>query len=274
MELNNVSEAPPRGSKLWRVLTVLGALLVLGVYLFPTIAPLDKANLIGYAICHQIPERSFHLGEHRLPLCARCTGTYLGAVVGFAAIALLGRWRGGEMLPTWMVVLMGGFVAAMGFDGLNSYLDLVIGRPLLYEPQNWLRAATGTLNGIALSMIVMPVLNVTLWKRPAPARPLRNAWELLGVLFAAGGLVALVQAEPAWLLYPVGLITAAAVLWMLTAVNTMILLIVFHQDGQASTWQQVAPAFLGGLVAGTIELALIGTARYLLTGTLSWPIPL
>lgn len=274
MELNDVSKAPPVGNRLWRALTVLGALLVLGVFLWPTVAPLDKANLIGYAICHQIPERSFHMGGHRLPLCARCTGTYLGAAVGFAAIALLGRWRGGEMLPTWMVILMGAFVASMGFDGLNSYLDLVIGRPLLYQPQNWLRAATGTLNGIALSMIVTPILNVTLWARPAPTRPLRNGWELLGVVAAAGALVALVQTEPAWLLYPVGLITTAGVLWMLTAVNTMILMIATRQDGQASTWQQVAPAFLGGLVAALIELAAIGTARYLLTGSLSWPIPL
>jgi uncharacterized membrane protein len=270
----NVSGTSPRVTRLWKVLTVLGALLVLGVLLFPTVAPLDKANLIGYAICHQIPERSFHMGGHRLPLCARCTGTYLGAAVGLTAIALLGRWRGGEMLPTWMVVLMGGFIAIMGFDGLNSYLDLVLGRPLLYEPRNWLRAATGSLNGIALSMIVVPILNVTLWAQPAPTRPLRNGWELLGVLAAAGGLVALVQAEPAWLLYPVGLITTAAVLWMLSAVNTMILLIVTHQDSRASTWQQVAPAFLGGLIAALVELAVIGTARYLLTGTLSWPIPL
>ena len=274
MELNSVSGATPRGHRLSRVLTALGALVVLGLFLFPPLAPLDKANLVGYAICHQIPDRSFHLNGHQLPLCARCTGTYLGAAVGFAAIALLGRWRGGEMLQTWMLVLMAGFIALMGLDGLNSYLDLVMGRPLLYEPHNWLRAATGSLNGIALSMIVMPILNVTLWKQPAPTRPLRNGWELLGVVAAAAALVALVQAEPAWLLYPVGLITTAGVLWMLTAVNTMILLIVFRQDGQAGTWQQVTPAFLGGLVAATIELAVMGTARYLLTGTLSWPVPL
>jgi hypothetical protein len=61
---------------------------------------------------------------------------------------------------------------------------------------------------------------------------------------------------------------------MLSAVNTMILLIATRQDGQASTWQQVAPAFLGGLIAALVELASIGTARYLLTGTLSWPVPL
>jgi uncharacterized membrane protein len=274
VQLNGLSEATPHGRKLFRVLTVLGALAVLGFFLFPPLAPLDKANLVGYAICHQIPERSFLLGGHQLPLCARCTGTYLGVAIGFGTLALLGRWRTGELLPTWMLALMAGFVAVMGVDGLNSYLDLVLGHPLLYEPQNWLRAVTGSLNGIALSMILMPIMNTTLWKQPAATRPLRNVWELLGVVAAAGTLVALVQSEPAWLLYPVAIVTTTGVVWMLTAVNTMILLIVFRQDSQAETWQQVVPALLGGLVAALVELAVIGTTRYLLTGTLSWPVPL
>ncbi|MFN2157961.1 MAG: DUF2085 domain-containing protein [Anaerolineae bacterium] len=274
VQLNGLSDAAPHGRKLYRVLIVLGALIVLGFFLFPPLAPLDKANLVGYAICHQIPERSFFLGGHRLPLCARCTGTYLGVGVGFGALALLRRWRTGELLPTWMLVLMAGFIAAMGVDGFNSYLDLILGHPLLYEPQNWLRAVTGSLNGIALSMILMPILNTTLWKQPAATRPLRNGWELLGVVAAAGTLVALVQSEPAWLLYPVAILTTVGVVWMLSAVNTMILLIVFRHDSQAETWQQVAPALLGGLVTALAELAIIGTARYLLTGTLSWPVPL
>jgi uncharacterized membrane protein len=273
VQLNSLSEAAPRGRKLFRVLTALGALVVLGFFLFPPLAPLDKANLIGYAICHQIPERSFFLGGHQLPLCARCTGTYLGVAVGFGTLALLGRWRTGELLSTWILALMVGFVAIMGVDGLNSYLDLVLGHPVLYEPQNWLRAVTGSLNGIALSMILMPILNTTLWKQPAATRPLHNGWELLAVIAAAGTLVALVQSEPAWLLYPVAILTTAGVVWMLTAVNTMILLIAFRQDGQAETWHQVAPALLGGLVTALVELAVIGTARYLLTGTLSWSVP-
>jgi uncharacterized membrane protein len=33
----------------------------------------------GSNICHQRPERSFHLDGQKLPVCARCTGLYVSA---------------------------------------------------------------------------------------------------------------------------------------------------------------------------------------------------
>ena len=36
-------------------------------------------------VCHQIPERSFHLAGHQFAVCSRCTGLY----VGFAVAALV-----------------------------------------------------------------------------------------------------------------------------------------------------------------------------------------
>ena len=36
-------------------------------------------------VCHQIPERSFHLAGHQFGVCSRCTGLY----VGFAVAALV-----------------------------------------------------------------------------------------------------------------------------------------------------------------------------------------
>jgi uncharacterized membrane protein len=244
----------------------------LAFVLLPPLAPLEKANLVGYSICHQIPDRSFHLAGHRLPLCARCTGTYLGVAVGFAALALLGRWRAGEMLSTGMIVVLVGFIAIMGVDGLNSYIYLITGRAVLYTPQNWLRAATGLLNGIALALIVVPIFNFTLYKYPQPERPLRSGWDLLGIVAAGAVLVVVVQAQPSWLLYPVSLLTTAGVLWMLTLVNTMILLILFRRDSQADTRRAALSALLCGLAATLLELTVMGTFRYLVTGTMGWPL--
>jgi uncharacterized membrane protein len=39
---------------------------------------------ISYAICHQLPDRSFFVYEEQLPLCARCTGIYLGMFIAFS----------------------------------------------------------------------------------------------------------------------------------------------------------------------------------------------
>jgi uncharacterized membrane protein len=271
VEYNGLSEAPPQRRRWRRILIVVCALVVLGYLLFPPLAPLEKANLIGYSICHQIPDRSFHLAEHRLPLCARCTGTYLGVAISFAALALLRRWRSGEMLPTGMIIIIVCFIGIMGVDGLNSYLYLITGRAYLYTPQNWLRAATGALNGIALTMIVTPIFNFTLWKQPSPDRPLKSVWELLAILAAAAVAVFVVQSEPSWLLYPVSLLTTAGVLWMLALVNTMILLILFRHDSQAETWRDALASQLLGLIATLIELTVMGVFRYLITGTTGWP---
>lgn len=50
---------------------------------------------IGSLVCHQLPERSFHLWAAQLPVCARCTGLYLGAALAASiAIRLNGHAEG------------------------------------------------------------------------------------------------------------------------------------------------------------------------------------
>src|SRR6188474_1382603 len=56
--------------------TPFGAALIIAAY------------AIGGAICHQLPERSYHLWAAQMPVCARCAGIYAGAAV--AAILMTG----------------------------------------------------------------------------------------------------------------------------------------------------------------------------------------
>jgi uncharacterized membrane protein len=41
--------------------------------------------IAGSIVCHQRPERSFHFNGAQLPVCARCTGLYAGAMTGVLA---------------------------------------------------------------------------------------------------------------------------------------------------------------------------------------------
>lgn len=54
----------------------------------------------GSFICHQLPERSFHIESSQLPVCARCVGIYgggaLGSVIGASVMAR--RWIVGGRL--------------------------------------------------------------------------------------------------------------------------------------------------------------------------------
>jgi uncharacterized membrane protein len=48
----------------------------------------------GSIVCHQRPERSFHLAGIQLPVCARCFGLYLSGALGLTAgLALASRAR-------------------------------------------------------------------------------------------------------------------------------------------------------------------------------------
>ena len=96
------------------------------------------------------------------------------------------------------------FVAAMGLDGVNSYLTLFPGAPHLYEPHNWLRLTTGTLEGIALAAVVLPVFNQTMWADATGERSLRELRELGLIVLAGLAVILIVLAEPPVLLYPLG----------------------------------------------------------------------
>ncbi len=44
-------------------------------------------------ICHQFEGRSLHLGEHKMAVCARCSGIYFGFLIGVLVIPLFIRIR-------------------------------------------------------------------------------------------------------------------------------------------------------------------------------------
>ena len=48
---------------------------------------------VGSLVCHQLPARSFHLWTTQMPVCARCTGIYAGAVAAAVSAAAV-RPRG------------------------------------------------------------------------------------------------------------------------------------------------------------------------------------
>lgn len=222
---------------------------------------LGKADAVGYAVCHRIDERSFHIGDRQLPLCARCTGTYLGALVGIGALAVLGRRAGNPPARRLLVILLG-FIAVMGFDGINSYLTLFPGAPHLYEPQNWLRLVTGTFNGMAMAALVFPVLNQTLWKN-WENRPALSGFRDLGVLVVLGVIViGLVLTENPVILYPLALLSALGVVALLTMLDTTLLLILTRRDGRVERWTGALLPLVAGFTLAILQIGLIDAARF------------
>ena len=253
------------------VVVALAVFIILFFLQLPPSTLLGKADVVGYAICHRIPERSFILNGRQLPLCARCTGTFLGAVLGLTAMLLLGRRRASRLPPVPVLAVLVLFVGLWAFDGLNSYLTFFPGAPHLYEPQNWLRLTTGMLNGLALITFVVPIFNFTLWRKPASEPVFRHLGELLLLLPFVALLVVVIQAEIGFLLYPLALLSSLGVVIMLTLINSMIAIVVLGREGYAQTWVQALPPLTVGAAMGILKMTAMVVLRAYLTVKLGLP---
>ncbi|MCO5245959.1 MAG: DUF2085 domain-containing protein [Anaerolineae bacterium] len=266
-------ESPPvaRRRTLDRVLLFGGLGFVLAVLVLSPGDLLGKADHIGYAVCHQISVRSYFFGDHQLPLCARCSGQYLGALFGLVLLLILGRSKAAALPPTPIVVLLLGFLAVWAFDGLNSYLTFFPGLPHLYEPKNILRVTTGAMQGVALIALVWPFYNAGMWAHPSPQRSIRN-WREVGLLaLIIVAIVALVTSDIQQLLYPLALLSVGGTVMMLTIVNTMLVTIALRRSGTVERWRDALPLLAGGLALATLEIIAINVVRAWLTSKLGLP---
>jgi len=219
-------------------------------------------------VCGQLPEHSLFLAGVQTPLCARCTGTYLGALLGLCNYWLKGRSRASRLPPPSVLVIQGLFFFFGVIDGLNSYLQFFSGVASIYPPHNSLRLLAGLLNGLALSLLIVPMFNFIFWQRPDSQRVVRGLGELGGMLVQILVLGSLLLSGIDVLLYPLFLVDIASVLLVLTLVNSMIVVILLHRENQAKRWiEALLPLGLGFLLS-IMEVGGLAWVRSLLAGML------
>jgi len=264
----------PLLQKLTRWFVPLAALAAFAAWFY--IAPpgiLGKADSVGYAVCHRIGERSFHIGEYQLPLCARCSGTFTGAAVGILFYTLIGHKRAG-MPHKKFYIFFALFFFAFGIDGSNSYLYLVkqtLGGfdqiPNLYTPNNTLRLFTGSGMGLTMASFLVPAFNQSVWRDYDPA-PIVERWShllaLLGLMF---GLDLLILTESPIVLYPIAIISPLGALSLLTMIFSIIWLMVMKQDNLFTRLREMWLPLLAGLTMALLMILVIDLFRLQLTGT-------
>ena len=257
------------GARRWEGRLRLAAVVVgLALLLAPPAGLLDKADRAAFAVCHRIPNRSFIFAGRPLPLCARCSGTFLVALAGIGVMVTRGRGRAtGLPRGCWLAVLAF-FMLAWAVDGTNSFLGFFPGAPQLYPPNNLLRLITGALEGIVLAAFLLPVLNLALWAEIRPARSVASWRDLVWLLAAAAVVIGLVRSEAPALLYPLAIISGLAVVGLLAALNTVLALMILRREGRARAWADVVTPALLGLTLALVELVSIGAVRDALTARL------
>jgi uncharacterized membrane protein len=236
---------------------------------------LGKLDAIGYAVCHRIDARSFHIGDRQLPLCARCTGEFYAAGVALIFQAFISRRR--SKLPSrGIIAVLVLFFLAFGIDGSNSYLYLLKQTspgaldqiPNLYIPNNILRLFTGSGMGIALAAILFPIVNQTLW-REQDDRPALE-WKSFGILI--GSIIILnllVLADSPIILYPIAYISALGTLSLLVIVFAILWIMIMREDNTFTSVRQLILPFASGLTLALLMILSIDLLRLQLTGTWS-----
>lgn len=253
----------------WRMAALL--LILAAMLALPPAHPLDKADRYAYAVCHRLPEHSYFIAGRQLPLCARCSGTYLGTLAGLGILLARGRGRAGRFPARQFLPVFGVFMAAWVVDGLNSYLAFFLGAAPLYEPTNLLRLITGALEGLVIAAYLLPLFNISVWAT-AGERPVLERWSDLGWLLAAGAaVVGLVASEWPPLLHPLALLSGAGVVLLVGLVGGMFVLLILRREGQARSWREAVLPLTAGLILGLLALTAIAWMRDWLTVALALP---
>ncbi len=264
-----MSEEPlklPRKPFPWRWILFGLAVLLTSVWLALTPEGLlGKAHAVGYAVCHQINERSFQIFGQSMPLCARCSGMFTGAMLGL--VYQIAQGRKGKMPPLWVMVLLGLMALAWVLDGTNSFTMLIPGIGSVYETRNWTRLVTGTGMGLALSAILLPSFVQTVFVHWEEESALGNWKQVLGLLAGAAILDVLILEEIPWILYPIALISSAGVLVLLTMVYTMVLVMLTKKDNTFVKLTFLINHLIGGYIIALVQIGVIDILRYLWTGT-------
>ena len=225
----------------------------------------EKIRLLGYAVCHQIEERSFFFHNLQSPLCARCTGMYLGGLLTILYQAFQGRK--GKFPPTWVFVILGSFFIWFAVDGINSFLQFIPGFSLGWQPSNLFRLITGTGVGLGIGAILLPLFNQTAWSDWVN-RSFFEKWFSFPLLLVLGGLmVAGVYSQQPLVLLPAILLSGLSVVVLLGSIHTVIALMLTRRTNRQLTWFEMRLPLLIGLNLAFVQILLTSLLRYLLTGT-------
>ena len=105
------------------------------------------AYAAGSLVCHQIPERSFHVGGSQMAVCARCLGIYVGTAIGAMAAVAWGQ-PARVPLPTSTLVR-----SVIAFAALPTVVTVALETIGLWSTTNGARALAGLPFGLAISFV-------------------------------------------------------------------------------------------------------------------------
>ena len=225
---------------------------------------------IAFGLCPQRPSHSLFLGGQQMPIEARMAGMFGGFVIAAAYAWAARRGRAMRLPGRAMTLALLGFIALMGFDGLNAFFfDLRL--PHLYAPNLFLRLGTGLLAGVAFAGFILPAFNATVWASGPDLSLLSQPRDLLVTLLFEAVYLGVAFSGLGVFLYPVSIVAIAGVPILLGLIGSMLTAMLFRRENRANHPADLIPLALGGLALASLLLVTLSSLRFWLLG--AGPLP-
>jgi uncharacterized membrane protein len=154
LQTNHRSELVIPALSAWVLITSLALALVAAIVTAPLAQAYGHPSVAATIykafsfVCHQIPERSFHLAGHQFGVCSRCTGLYAGFAVAALAYPLI-RPLKTTATPARRWLLLA---------AVPLVIDFGLGYFSIWQNNHLSRFTTGALLGSVAVFYIMPGL--------------------------------------------------------------------------------------------------------------------
>ena len=118
---------------------LMAGIFVFGAFLVPWLEAREASaatpfRLFYAPLCHQLDSRSLQVDSRAVAVCARCTGLYIGGLLGLLLAARFVVGRGRDPRPVWFAVavaptLVDAVLPWIGLTGLPNGPRLLLALP-------------------------------------------------------------------------------------------------------------------------------------------------
>ena len=219
----------------------------------------SKIFSIGSSVCHQIPSHSFNVGPVQFPVCARCTGLYMGSFIGIVYAFLSGKKIG--VPKTKFIVFLAFLFLLWAGDGLNSLISDFLNKPFLYQTSNLSRLVTGYGMGLVMSTTLVTLFNLTVWKTGINTPVLENVYQIIGygILCVMSSSLILISGPVVFQL--TAFVTILTVLFIISLLYSIFWIIFLRKENQFTNWKGIAVYMIAGYSTAIGQILLMIALR-------------
>ena len=218
-----------------------------------------KAFSIGSSVCHQIPSHSFSVGANQFPVCARCTGLYIGSFISIVYAFLSGKKK--SIPKKKFIVFLAVLFLLWAGDGLNSLISDFLNKPFLYQSSNLSRLITGYGMGLVMSTALVTLFNFTIWETGQRTPVLESILQIIGygILSALSSLLILISGPV--IFQVAAYITIFTVLSIITLLYSIFWVILLKKENQFTNWKDMGVYLLAGYSTAIAQILLMIALR-------------